>query len=421
MKKNKILVLCASLAATAVAVGAVALMPKSALRVNSLVKYSEKDVTLEFNASNLSSGSGTVTLNGNLFTYENLNVNGNTITLSSGSRIYANQNSGASNGANGLKGSGFSNIKFVGGNGGTAVGEINSDSLNIEVANGGSFVQYIDNNAFDFSITSGSLALSKMELTYSCTYNETPATQKVLFVGSDNMSASSWESTYTEMLNSVESVTAECDHFTTGSFTFLQIGNMETNYANKAQEFRDKLASNSWDAVVFQLSRRLTPSSTELNNEEFEMFRDVIIPVTKTVTNNITLLAMEGTSNPTIFDYNPTDGQPVKTSNSETMTAEENASFLDTTAVNWASATGVKVARYGSMFTYCDGLSAQSNTKSYAKVYSRGLVAYATIDETPIPNNIATNWVSTVFTSTSSSANSIKNGLGAKVNELTFS
>ena len=49
------------------------------------------------------------------------------------------------------------------------------------------------------------------------------------------------------------------------------------------------------------------------------------------------------------------------------------------------------------------------------------LVADATIDESPIPNNIATTWVSTVFTSTSSSANSIKNGLGAKVNELTFS
>lgn len=421
MKKNKVLVLCASLAVTSFALSAVVLMSKSAVKVNSLVKYSEKDVTVEFNASNLSSGNGTVTLNGNLFTYEGLNVSGNVVTLGAGSRIYANENSGASIGANGLKGSGFININLFGGAGGTATAELNSETHNIEISNNGNKTISIGSNAFDFSITSGSLALSKMELTYGCSYDEAPATQKVLFVGSDNMSASSWESVYTEMLNNVESATAECDHFTTGSFTFLQIGNMETNYSHKAQEFRDKLASESWDAVVFQLSRRLTPSSTELNNEEFEMFRDVIIPVTRTVTNNITLLAMEGTSNPTIFDYNPTDGQPVKTSNSETMTAEENASFLDTTAVNWASATGVKVARYGAMFTYCDGLSAQSNTKSYAKVYSRGLVAYATIDETPIPNNIATTWVSTVFTSTSSSANSIKNGLGAKVNELTFS
>lgn len=420
MKKNKILVLCASLAATAVAIGAVALMPKSALRVNSLVKYSEKDVTLEFNASNLSSGSGTVTLNGNLFTYENLNVNGNTITLSSGSRIYANQNSGASNGANGLKGSGFSNIKFVGGNGGTAVGEINSDSFNIEVANGGSFVQYIDNNAFDFSITSGSLALSKMELTYSCTYNETPTTQKVLFVGSGNMGASSWCTAYTEFVNTVEGVAAECDTFTTGTFSFLQFGNTETDYASKATEFRAKLASQNWDAIFFQLSRRLSPNGTEFLEKEFEMFRDVIVPLSKAVTNNLTLMAMEGIENPEIYNYNSTDGQPVGSGNYETKTAAEMTVFYEETAVSWANATGIKVSKFGQACEYVDTRSINSDSKTKLKAYGRGLMAYATINESLIPDNVGNIWTSSVWTSTSATAKQEKTLLGAKINEIVF-
>ena len=409
-----------SVAITGVLAIILAIMPKNVLKVNSIVRYGEKEVTLEFNASNLSSGSGTVTLNGNLFTYQNLTVSGDTITFGSGSRIYANENSGSSVGANGLKGGGFLNVKFTGGNGGTASSELNGNPINIEVASGGMSVEHLESNAFDLSISSGSLNLLKMELTYGCVYNQDPATQKVLFVGSDNMSYSNWSTSYMEMLDAVEGVTAECDEFSTGTFSFLQIGNLDTDHAGKATEFRAKLTSDSWDAVFFQLSRRLTPSSTELNNAEYEMFRDVIIPLTKEVTNNITLLAMEGTSNPTIFSYNSENGQPASTGNKETMTADEDADFLDNLALNWATNLDIKVARYGKVFQYCETVGSIEATRNNAKAYSRGLMAYATIDETPIPQGIATTWVSTVFPSTSSSAKTIKNNLGAKVNELIF-
>lgn len=418
--KTKTIAICTCLGVASISLGVLALMANGFLKVSSTVKYAEKDVSLEFNASNLSSGSGTVTLNGNLFTYENLTVNGNAITLGSGSRIYANENSGSSVGANGMMGAGFSSIVFYGGSGGSASGQLNSVAFDIEIENNGTGFKAINNNAFDLSITTGSLVLNKMVLTYGCQYNEDPVTQKVLFVGSDNMGVSSWKTAYAEAVNAIEGITAECDQFTTGSFTFLQIGNMETNYANKAQEFREKLASESWDAVYFQLSRRITPSGVDLYNAEFEMFKDVIVPLTKNVTTNITLLAMEATENPTIFDYDDTDGQPVSTGETETKTVEQMTTFMEETAVEWANAAGIKAARYGTVFNYCGTVGSNSDTRNKAKAYARGLMAYATINETPIPEGIATTWASTVFPSTSSAAKEIKNNIGAQVNNVVF-
>lgn len=390
------------------------------LKVDSSVKYVEKDISLEFNASNLSNGSGTVTLNGNLFTYENLTVNGNSITLSANSRIYANEDSGSSVSAEGLKGAGFTNIMLVGGSGGTGAGELNGNAVAINVSNGGNQIININNNSFNFLVTSGSVVVERMFLSYGCAYDEAPEAQKVLFVGSDNFSVSSWKETYTEMLDAVEGVTATCDHFTTGSFTFLQVGNLTTNYANKAVEFREKLFSENWDAVVYQLTRRVTPSGTEFADKEFEMFRDTIVPLTRTVTNNIVLTTMQSSANPTIFNYDVETGMPVDSGENEEKTVEEMTTFMDETVVSWAEATGVKAGRYGKVFDYCGTVGSNTTTRDSAKAYSRGLMAYATINDTPVPDSIATIWASTCFSSTSTAAKKIKNDLGALVNTYTF-
>ena len=420
MKTNKMfLVVGASALALSVVSAALALR----IGNNKITRAEDPDdfdVTLELTASDLTPGNGTVTLNGNLFTYENFGVSGNVINLSSGSRIYANEDSGSYVGANDFKGAGFDSVTFFGGAGGTATGEINGTSFNIEVAQDDSFNRVVGNKSFDLSITTGSLALSKITISYGCTYDAKPDTQKVLFVGSGNMSVTSWMTAYTEAVSAIDGVTAECDYLTTGSFSFCQIGNLETDYAGKAQEFRDKLASQHWDAVYYQLSRRITPSGTDLFDAEYNMFKDVIVPLTKTVTNNITLLALEGTENPEIFDYDETDGQPVATGTNETKTVEEMTDFLEDTAIDWASDVGVKVARYGQVFNYCGTVGSNTDTKNKAKAYARGLMAYATINETEIPNDIATTWVSTVFSSNTSGAKTIKNNIAALVNSLQF-
>lgn len=419
--KVKNTILCASIGVTCLSVGLCFSMMNGFLKVNSVVKFAEKDVSLEFNADNLGTGSGTVTLNGNLFTYENLNVSGNAITLGVGSRIYANQNSGAFVGANGLKGIGFTNIKLVGGSGGVATGAVNSDSVNIDVANGGAQDVEINNSSFDFSITTGSVVLEKMILTYGCGYDEAPEHQKVLFVGSGGWSVSNWKNEYTELLPLLEGgATPECDHFTNSSFTFTQVGNLDTNYSNQASLYREKLFSEKWDAVVYQLSRRVTPSSTVFNEAELEMFKDVIVPLTRTVTNNITLMALYPNDTTEIFDYDPATGLTTGTGVNETGTPAEINLFVDETVVNWANAAGVKAGRYGKVCEYCDTVGSNSTTKKNAKQYCRALMTYAAINETPIPSNIATIWVSDIFPSDSSGARTIKNNLGAKVNELTF-
>ncbi len=418
--KAKTFLSCAVFGILGSALAITAILNTQMFKVSSTVKYGEKEVSLEINASKIASASGTLTLNGNEFTYENFTVVGDAINLGVGSRIYANEASGSSVAANGLRGGGFNNLKIVASAAGDATGNLNGASLDIELAASETFNNDFDSNAFDFSITSGALSISKMILSYTCEYDAAPAKQKVLFVGSDNMSVSKWETTYAEALNAVEGVTAEYDHFTTGSFTFLQIGNLETNYANKAQEFRDMLASDSWDAVVYQLSRRVTPSGTDFYNAEMTMWKDVIVPLTRKVTNNIVLLAMESSENPAIFDYDPVTGQAVSSGNNETKTVEEMTEFMENTAATWAEAAGTKAAKYGQIFNYCGTVGSNNDTRTKAKAYARGLLAYATINETPIPNSIGTTWVSTVFPSDSSSATKIKNNIGSLVNSIVF-
>ena len=420
--KVKSIVFCASAGIACIAMSLGALMLGGVFKADSVVKYAEKDVALEFNSSNLSTGSGTVTLNGNLFTYENLTVSGNAITLGYGSRIYANQNSGVSVGANGLKGAGFTSIQFFGGAGGQAEGELNGDAILVSVPNGSSYTQIIESNAFDLSFTTGSIVVEKMILNYGCKLDQEPEHQKVLFVGSGGWSVSKWKDEYTELLPILENgATPVCDHFTNGSFTFTQVGNLETNYSNQAALYREKLFSDNWDVVVYQLSRRVTPSSTEFNAAELAMFRDVIVPLTRTVTSNITLMALYPNSTTEIFGYDPDTGLSVSTGVNETQTAAEINEFVDETVVAWANAAGVKAGRYSAAYAYCDTITGvQSSTISNAKEYCRALMTYATVNETQIPDNIATLWTSSVFTSTSTKAKGIKNDLGAKVNELTF-
>ena len=419
--KVKSLVFCASAGVVCIAMSLGALMLGGGFKADAAIKYAEKEVSLEFNASNLSNGSGTVTLNGNLFTYENLTVSGNTITLGYGSRIYANQNSGASVGANGLKGAGFSSIQFFGGLGGQAEGLLNGDAILVDVPSGASYTQIIEDNAFDLSFTTGSIVVERMVLNYGCKLDQEPEHQKVLFVGSGGWGVGDWKDYYTELLPILENgATPECDHFTNGSFTFTQVGNLETNYSNQATKYREKLFSENWDAVVYQLSRRVTPSSTDFNAAELAMFKDVIVPLTRTVTSNITLMGLYPNDNTEIFDYDPVTGLSVGTGVNETATVAEINEFVDETVVTWANAAGVKAGRYGKLYEYCANVGSNSSTRSGARNYCKALVTYATVNETHIPDNIGTLWVSSFWTSNTSGAKAIKNDLGVQVNDLTF-
>lgn len=419
--KVKTFLSCAVFGILGSALAIAAILNTQMFKVSSTVKYGEKEVSLEINASKIASASGTLTLNGNEFTYENFTVVGDAINLGVGSRIYANEASGSSVAANGLRGGGFNNLKLVASAAGDATGNLNGASFDIELAASETFNNDFNSNAFDFSITSGALSISKMILSYTCEYDAAPAKQKVLFVGSDNMSVSDWETTYAEVVPTLEDGTVvECDHFTNGSFNFAQVGNIEYNYKNQAQLYRDKLFSDNWDAVVYQLSRRVTPSGTDFYNAEMTMWKDVIVPLTRKVTNNIVLLAMESSENPAIFDYDPVTGQAVSSGNYETKTVEEMTEFMENTAATWAEAAGTKAAKYGQVYNYCGTVGSNNDTRTKAKAYARGLLAYATINETPIPNSIGTAWVSTVFPSDSSSATKIKNNIGSLVNSIVF-
>lgn len=127
-----------------------------------------KDVVLELTANDLSSGSGSVVLNGNAFNYEGITISGNNIVLASGARIVAAQESGASDGADGLKGAGYNYVEVVGAADGSANVTINSAAHTLPVTTGETVGMAIASDGFEMQVTGGSIIVSVLRIKYSC-------------------------------------------------------------------------------------------------------------------------------------------------------------------------------------------------------------------------------------------------------------
>ena len=111
---------------------------------------------------------------------------------------------------------------------------------------------------------------------------------------------------------------------------------------------RSKLAATKWDAIIVQMTRRLTPSASDIEASELAALK-VVAPLMLANTANVYLFAPNCDSTPAMF-YVKEDGSYAKTGDKDTCTAAEGIAYYNVLATAWSAETGVKVVRYGSAY-----------------------------------------------------------------------
>ncbi len=166
---------------------------------------------------------------------------------------------------------------------------------------------------------------------------------KLLIVGSDLMTNNSVAEVFGELWQAAEGRAVYSEYVKSSSFTFHDLLDENTDHG-----LRFRLSEIKWDAIVLQITRRLTISSTNVRASEFMALR-AIVPLLKENTENVCLFTLNGASNPTIFTVGA-DGSYVSTGTKESCSAAESTAYFATLATQWAEDLGLKKALYGSAY-----------------------------------------------------------------------
>lgn len=166
---------------------------------------------------------------------------------------------------------------------------------------------------------------------------------KILIVGSSLMSNHAIADVFANLWQAAEGREVYAEYLRSSSFTFHDLLNENTDLG-----LRYRLSEVKWDAIVLQLTRRMTISSTAVQTSEFQALR-TIVPMLKENTENITLFTLNSSSNPSIFTVSG-DGSYVKTDNKETCTAAEGTEYFAELATQWSNDFGIKKTLYGNAY-----------------------------------------------------------------------
>ena len=340
------------------------------------------DVDLIINSSNVTSGSGSVTLNGNTFDYTGFVVSGDAITLSAGSTLSYNGESGSSFANDNFVGGGFTKLEFSLSLESTFEMSINGSSEVFENRSGA--VSMTINSPFlDVEVSSGSFAVSALHIKYSCVAPS--VTQRVLLVGHNEFVGSSYATQYTNLMDGLGN-TAVCDVVTTENYTYRTI---YSSTSNIGKNFRKKLNENAYDAIVLQITRRITESSADVYAKELESLTG-IKELLHSETDNIYVYAPNGSDNQDIWYDNGyityTRKDPAE---QETSTRAQSSSFYSSIAEDFATAVEGKVINYAGAFEYYySNISVKSDAKKqylsacclYSSFFNRAVPAAGTWD-----------------------------------------
>ncbi len=329
--KQKKLFLCLSIGALALSVTATAIAftskQKSLVNATTPTDYRQ---TLAFNASNITSGSGSVIVNGNTFNYTNITVSGANLVFGVGSKLVFSAESGDSISAEGMIGGSFKSIGF------TSVGTadftytFNSvEGLVTQADDGETIEQAINTPYFDIQVTAGSFTTPELRIKYDCVAPVT--SHNVLIIGStdvcnvvdsDHSDAPVWVAdSYIEIMNELGN---------TATYTFQSIPTHEFQILANAsttggKRFRNALNNGEYDTIVLQIPRRITPSATDVESKELTSLA-AIKDLLHAETDDIYMLAPWCTENPSIFTDSGGSSYS-KTANSEEKTLQEMAEY----------------------------------------------------------------------------------------------
>lgn len=251
-------------------------------------------------------------------------------------------------------------------------------------------VSYDDNSTEDITVTSddvtgfnGDLAGDKavvfaytfggvtMSVTFDMAVVLPANTYKVLYIGSDLIVNNNAATYFADMYKELTTYDVYSQAITTGSLTFADLQDPDDDHG-----FREYLTSIKWDAVILQITRRITATGTDVAAAEKTNLAN-LIPLLKANADRVLLLPFVGEKNPTIYTV---DGTGAYVSNgTETSTKAANTEFFNDLAIAWATEYEIEYIPYGMAYL------AVNKTSNTASGYTRGCCFYIMLSGNAIP------------------------------------
>lgn len=151
------------------------------------------------------------------------------------------------------------------------------------------------------------------------------------------------------MLDILKNIMGEMDGKTL-NYTLLRDSTFVINKLvneNNDMGMRSTLASEKWDAIIIQFSRRCTASGTDVEASELNALK-TIYPLLKAETDNIYLMTLNSKANPDIFKTGVVGYE--KKGTKESMTAEAGTNYYKSVVESWANELGCKTILYGNAY-----------------------------------------------------------------------
>ena len=164
----------------------------------------------------------------------------------------------------------------------------------------------------------------------------------LLIVGSNLMDDYACATVFAKLLAEADGVTATTRYVRSSTFVINNLKDASTDLG-----FRAALAETEWDAIIVQMTRRITKSSADVIASEHDALAS-IIPLLKAETEKVFIFTLNSKKNPTIFAAT-TPGY-TETSSKESYSAAEGSAFFKQLADTWAAEFGIGVINYGQAY-----------------------------------------------------------------------
>ncbi len=350
------------LSAIAVSGGSLFAFSLLANNTNQLVKATPQEDyrnTLVFNAGNVSSGSGSVTINGNTFNYTNITVDGNNLTFGVGATLVFDGASGETISGSGMVGGSFKSFSFISAGACDFTFTLN-DKTGIEIeAEDLETVEHTFNwTDFSLEITAGSFSTTAFNLKYDCV---APTSQRVLLIGekdsflvkSDYPAGPSYTSLMDSLGNNVV-VDELIETSTRPTYTMAVLAKTSTNFY---KTLNNMLNENEYNAIILQISPRCTPNSTHDGSHANTVEESEIAAIASLKTrlhqetDNIYVFAIQNADgNPAIWS-NTDDLKYTQTENNEAKTFVEMCEYYSNLSETMATAVEGKAMHFADCYS----------------------------------------------------------------------
>lgn len=146
------------------------------------------------------------------------------------------------------------------------------------------------------------------------------------------------------IMKETDGVTLKATSYLNDTFVFAMLADENADLG-----VRKALEEKKWDAIIVQLSRRNTMSSTDVAQNETTSIAK-IMPLFLAETTDVYILTLNSSANPAIFSAANNIKTYDKTAKSETCTAEEGTAYFSKLARDMASTLGCKTILYGEAY-----------------------------------------------------------------------